>query len=263
MRRMDFLSGLALSPSLASGGSCPALMNVPSGKVVALEGAEAARGWLVPPGSTIKPFSLLALLDAGKLDPKEEFFCPGRLELSGHSLNCSHPYVAVPMNVTRAIAYSCNCAVAHFASRFESGELCRFLERMGFSSAHAVGAGAATQLQALGESGVAVSAIELLTAYRGLAIRAADARLRSIVEGLEGAVEFGTADAAQLNRIRVAGKTGSSMTAWGARVAWFAGFAPSRDAEVAAIVLVQGRSGGADAAPIAHRLLATYFAGRA
>lgn len=243
-------------------GGCALLMSVGSGRLLGVEGEDTARRWVAPPGSTLKPLSLLALLDSKQLNPDESFFCPGRLTLNGHSLNCSHPYVAIPMNASRTIAYSCNCAVAHFAMRFETGELSRYLRRAGLVNVDAVTSGPASQLEALGESGIAVTALELLTAYRRLALRAADAQAAPIVEGLEGAVAFGTAQAARLDHISVAGKTGSLVTGSGAHAAWFAGFAPSRKPEVAVVVLVQGRSGGADAAPIAGGVLKNYFAGR-
>lgn len=263
MRRRDFLSVLGASAYAAlPPGGCALLIDIRTGRILTAEGSEAARRWLVPPGSTIKPFSLLALLDAHKLNAAEEFLCPGRLTLAGRSLHCSHPYVAVPMNAARAIAYSCNCAVAHFAARFETGELSQYLLRSGIHDVDALTAGPPTQLQALGETGIEATPLELVAAYRHLATRA-DPQRSPILEGLEDAVAFGTAHAAALPHLAVAGKTGSVMTRTGARAAWFAGFAPSRTPEVGAVVLLQGRSGGADAAPIAHSLFETYFAGRA
>jgi penicillin-binding protein 2 len=284
MRRRDVVPALL---SLATGarasirtgaealGGCALLLNLRDGRML-VEGANTARQWMASPGSTIKPISLLALIEANKLAAEEEYFCPGRLVLNGRSLDCTHPYTGVPMNVSRAVAYSCNCAVAHFAQRFETGELARNLERAGLCSVtrlirgeedigrvDALSAGPATQLQALGESGIAVTPLELLVAYKHLAMRALDRRVQPITEGLEGAVEFGTAQGARLDRVRVAGKTGSVVTVTGAHAAWFAGFAPSRAPVVATVVLVQGRSGGADAAPLAGRLLRDFFRGRA
>jgi penicillin-binding protein 2 len=257
-------------------GGCALLVDVRSGRIITAEGRKAACRWVAPPGSTLKPLSLLALLEANKLSPSEEYFCPGRLVLNGRSLNCSHPPIGLPMNVSRSIAYSCNCAVAHFAQRFETGELAAYLRRIGVCSptrllkdgeavgqADAAAAGVDCELQALGETGVNVTPLELLAAYRRLALRAAEPRISCVIEGLEGAVEFGTAQAARPDHVRLAGKTGSVRTAAGARAAWFAGFGPSRAPEVVAVVLVQGRSGGADAAPIARQLLNSYFAGRA
>ena len=172
------------------------------------------------------------------------------------------------MQVVSAIAYSCNCFVAHFASRFEAGELARFLLKAGIASRsgllsgdEAVGeASPATgedvrALQAIGEARVVVTPLGLLMAYSRLAAHAAPA----VLEGLEGAVEYGTAQLARLKNVTVAGKTGTVLTSTGARVAWFAGFAPSRKPEVAIVAVVQGRSGGMDAAPIAGRMLGTRF----
>lgn len=283
MQRRDFLrtiAGIALGSGTwadsEAAGSCALLLHLGAGRLQVFEGSDLARRWLGPPGSSMKPLSLLALLESNKLSASEEYFCPGRLALNGRSLNCSHPYVAAPMNASRAIAYSCNCAVAHFAQRFETGELAAYLRRAGLCSetrlapgweatgrADSAPPGPASELQALGESGVSITPLELLAAYRRLAVRAGEPLLAPIIEGLEDAVEFGTAQAARMDRVRVAGKTGSVRTPAGARIAWFAGFAPSRSPEIAAVVLTQGRSGAAAAAPIAGRMFNSYFAGRA
>jgi cell division protein FtsI/penicillin-binding protein 2 len=239
-------------------------MNISDRRIISVQGDEMGRRWLGAPGSTMKPLSLLALIDAGKLTDHDEFPCPGKLLLAGHQLNCSHPQMPLAMNVSRAIAYSCNCAVGHFAQRFAPGELAAFLIQAGLNSATVLSAsGQEQQLQALGEEGVSVMPLELLTAYRYLARRRVDRRTTPILEGLEGAVEFGTAQPARLARFRVAGKTGSVLTSSGSHAAWFAGFAPSRSPEVAVVVLVEGRSGGADAAPVAGRLLREHFGARA
>lgn len=250
-------------------------MSVPERKIISSEGPEIARQWLMAPGSTLKPLTLWALLESRKLNASDEYLCPGTLRLAGHSMNCSHPVVTAPMNVSRAIAYSCNCAVAHFGERLAPDELPDFLRRLNlFSSSgllpgpeangsvRAGLSGPQLQLQALGEEGIRVTPLELLMAYRKLALRCQDAVLTPILEGMEGAVEYGTAQRAQLPGIRVAGKTGSVRNEAGVQAAWFAGFAPSRAPEVVVTVLAQGASGGADAAPVAARLLQSYFAGR-
>ena len=86
--------------------------------------------------------------------------------------------------------------------------------------------------------------------------------MQPIVAGLEGAVEYGTAQNARIVNAKVAGKTGSAIDASGQPVAWFAGFFPSRTPEVVAVVMLRGRSGGADAAPIAGRIFESYRAGK-
>jgi cell division protein FtsI/penicillin-binding protein 2 len=82
-----------------------------------------------------------------------------------------------------------------------------------------------------------------------------------VLAGMEDAVTYGTARRAQVAGLAVAGKTGSVRAGDGAFIAWFAGFAPSRDPAVVVTVMLQGRSGGADAAPIAGRILEAWGKG--
>jgi cell division protein FtsI/penicillin-binding protein 2 len=219
------------------------LMRVSDRRLLRTDGDAVASRWLAHPGSTIKPFSLLALLEAGKVTPKDEFVCPRKLTIAGRDFTCVHPNVPLPMNVSRTIA-----------QRFAPGELAAALLRAGFTSARRNLSSEANQLQALGEDGMNVTALELLSVYRRLALRVKEEKLAPIVEGLEGAVDFGSAQGAQIENVRVAGKTGSAFP-W----AWFAGFAPSRNPQVAVVALVEGRSGGADAAPVAAELLRKFF----
>jgi len=250
------------------------LVDVRTRRLIAVHGAARAGGELLPPGSTLKPFVLAALLRARKLDASETYVCPGKLSAGGHSFNCSHPRLASALQVHTALAYSCNCFVAHFAERFAPGELAGSLERAGLASLTGWGGAAevsgriqpphgleANRLQALGEDGVLITPAELAMGYRSLALDADRPEMRPIVDGLCGAVEYGTAQLARVDGVRVAGKTGSSVAADGARVAWFAGFAPSHAPEAVVAVMLQGRSGGVDAAPVAGRILAAYRAG--
>jgi len=247
------------------------LIDVRTRQLIAVHAPDLAGALLVPPGSVIKPFTLQALLQAGKIKTDEAFPCPGNLEIGGHSFACSHPQMASAMHIPTALAYSCNCFVAHFAERFAPDELPAHLNRYGlgsrsgwFGDAEASGriqranTRATQQLQAIGEGSVLVTAAALALAYRLLAVSAAE----PIRSGLEGAVEFGTAQHARVAGISVAGKTGSVRAANGAMIAWFAGFAPSRAPSVVVTVMLQGRSGGADAAPVAGRILETHLAGR-
>ncbi len=179
------------------------------------------------------------------------------------------------MRIDSAVAYSCNCFVARAAERFEPGELNRALEHYGFASPSGLidrdeasgrvpraGSTDALRLQALGEDGSLITAAELALAYRALALKIGAQNMRPIREGLEGAVDYGTAQNARVPSVTVAGKTGSAIDASGQPVAWFGGFLPSRSPEVVVIVKVPGRSGGADAAPIAGRILEAYRAGQ-
>ena len=251
------------------------LVDIPTRQLIGVHGADLAAAALLPPGSVIKPFTLAALMDTGKLRPDDTFNCPGELMIGERSVICAHPPLGEPLRVRSALAYSCNCFVANAAARFQPGELALALARAGMASrtgwfGDTESAGqvpraeskAATQLQAIGEARVLVTPAELALAYRRLALTSARRGMEAVLGGLEDAVEFGTAQRAKVAGITVAGKTGSIHTAEGAAIAWFAGFAPSRSPAVAVMVMLQGRSGGADAAPIAARILESHLRGR-
>jgi cell division protein FtsI/penicillin-binding protein 2 len=234
------------------------LLNVRTRRVIAAEGSARI---LALPGSTLKPFVLAALLRAGKLSSSERYRCPGRLRISGRQLNCSHPQLETPLQVDTALAYSCNCYVAEVAERLKAGELAGELRRFGFGlegSVQPCRTLDAQRLQALGEDGILTTLAELASAYLLLSQSVPS----PILAGLEEAVEWGTAQRARVDRESVAGKTGSAFSAAGEPIAWFAGFFPSRRPEVVVAVMLQGRSGGADAAPVAGDILLAYRAGR-
>lgn len=78
-----------------------------------------------------------------------------------------------------------------------------------------------------------------------------------IKEGMLDAVRYGTATAAAVPGMQVAGKTGSAQNPHGASHAWFIGFAPAGQPTLAvAVILENAGSGGVVAAPIAGRLIA-------
>jgi penicillin-binding protein A len=231
-------------------------------RLIAAHAPELAAGSSAPPGSTLKPMVLNALLERGYLRAGDAFPCPGDLRLEGRSFACSHPRLPGPMTVRTAIAYSCNCFVAHYAARFRPGELAQEMERWGlasrtgwFGEREAAGRvwNAPAELQSLGEDGVLATPASLALAYCHLASRAAPA----VLEGMADAVEFGTAQRARVPGLTVAGKTGSVRTPAGAYLAWFAGFTD----RAVVTVLLQAKSGGADAAPIAGRILEGHWKG--
>jgi peptidoglycan glycosyltransferase len=244
----------SLAPYFGTLQGSAALIDIARRNVIAAHRPDAG---VAPPGSTIKPFALAALIRAGKLSEKEAFVCPGKLTIAGRQLNCSHPPLGEPVKAETAIAYSCNCFVAHVAERFAPGELAQTLDRAGFIHGITLEAGDGARLQALGEEGVLAAVSDLAMAYAWLANNAPAPALA----GLEGAVEYGTAQLARAEGMSVAGKTGTVRTAAGGRIAWFAGFAPSHEAKVAVAVMVAGFSGGGDAAPVARRILTAYRSG--
>ena len=102
------------------------------------------------------------------------------------------------------------------------------------------------------------------------------ATLALIRDALADVVEEGTATSAQLGPIRVAGKTGTAQVfkkSVGVDAdkqpkderdhAWFIGYAPAENPEIAfAIVIEHGGHGGTTAAPVGRKVLEVFFADR-
>lgn len=74
---------------------------------------------------------------------------------------------------------------------------------------------------------------------------------------MQRVVTSGTATAAALEGIEVAGKTGTAEKGDGTNLAWFIGFAPADDPRVAVAVVVEDTlsTGGEAAAPLAAAVL--------
>ena len=79
---------------------------------------------------------------------------------------------------------------------------------------------------------------------------------------MRAVVTDGTGDEAEGEGFTVAGKTGSAEWAKGKEThAWFVGYAPYEDPEIAVCVLLEeGGTGGSAAAPAARRIFKAYFA---
>ena len=86
-----------------------------------------------------------------------------------------------------------------------------------------------------------------------------------LTELMAGVVQSGTATTLKNNIYTAAGKTGSAEYNSNADShAWFTGFAPVEDPEIAVTVIIEGAGSGGDyAAPIAKRIFNSYFTGSA
>jgi cell division protein FtsI/penicillin-binding protein 2 len=243
------------------------VVEVATRTVLAAHGIELASLRLEAPGSTLKPFLVMALLEADKLDPKQQFICRRPLKIGTAQLDCTHPAEVRQLDAAEAIAYSCNSYVAQVASRLSGAELVELLRRAGFDTPSGLVAQEAhgrialpsnleeLQLEALGYRGVAVTPLELLEAYRKLALRKRQMELgvdAPVFDGLEDSVVFGTAHAASVDGMKIAGKTGTSVGRNTQQThGFFVGYAPAERPEIAVVVfLAQGR--GLDAAAVAQ-----------
>jgi cell division protein FtsI/penicillin-binding protein 2 len=246
-------------------------LDVETGQVLASYRMDVAARRLAAPGSAIKPFTLMALLDAGLVKEETSLFCPRTVRIGTHILDCSHPRSPETLDPVMALAYSCNHFFTAMSARLPFDALPREFSRVGLNSVtgkwqtelpgvvdqpHSK---QAMQLMSVGEEGIKVTPLALAEAYSSLARPLRNAQtttpeLRLVLKGLRAVVNSGTGQAASSKSVQVAGKTGTFDGH-----AWFAGFAPAESPEMVVVVFLERGTGGADAAPIAGRIFDAYY----
>jgi cell division protein FtsI/penicillin-binding protein 2 len=211
-------------------------------------------------------------LQSGKVDPGQHLVCRRLLTIAGRRMDCTHSPAITDLDASDAIAYSCNIYFADAARRLKPEELARSFERAGFTSRTELAPDEAVgrvlqaadeshlQLQALGYWGVEVTPLELLAAYRNLALHKLKNDLTQatpVFSGLERSVQYGMAQSAQPVGITAAGKTGTAGGIGSQSHGFFAGYAPADQPEIVLVVyLEQGH--GSDAAAIAAPIFSAY-----
>jgi cell division protein FtsI/penicillin-binding protein 2 len=260
---------------------------VSTGEILAAQGMEVAAHRLVRPGSAVKPFVLMALLESGKLSASQRLLCRRPLQIGGVRMDCAHPSSIVDLNAEEAIAYSCNSYFAEAATRLSGAELAQAFRRAGLDSPSGMVKEESNgrietpqdremlQLEALGARGIEVTALELLGAYRKLAMRMREGvgaaaieggtsaaptstgnRSAAVFAGLEQSVAYGMAHAANVEGVKIAGKTGTAASRDTARThGLFVGYAPAEKPTIVVVVYLD-RGNGGDAAGIARAVFA-------
>jgi cell division protein FtsI/penicillin-binding protein 2 len=264
----------AIHVGFRSQSGAAVVLDVTSGKILAEHNLELAAHRLAQPGSTVKPFLLMALLESGKLKPQERLICRRPLYIGGRQMDCTHPRSITDLDAVEAIAYSCNSYFSKMALRLSAEELTAAFHKAGFDSPTGLATQESSgqlvrpqdqgelQLQALGHYGIQVTALELLNAYRGLALRKYQGNLgidKPVFDGMEASVLYGMGHNAQPAHGSAAGKTGTaSGTNTPATHGFFVGYAPADKPEIVVMVYLEhGR--GMDAASVAKSVFSAYF----
>ncbi len=269
----------AIVRAMAGRRGTAVVVDVQSGRVLAAYHLDVAARRVARPGSSIKPFTLLALLQAEKIDAHTALMCKRTVSIEGHKLDCTHPATPEPLLPSSALAYSCNSYFTTVATRLTPQQLRDSLLRSGFGSRTGLAPNEVAgdvalshspqelQLQAIGEWGVSITPLELLHGYLDLAKLAQTdphGKLSPIFEGLQQSVAYGMGRMAQPNvPIKVAGKTGTAPADEGPWThAWFAGYAPAESPQIVLVVFLEKGHGGSDAAAVARELFAAFAARR-
>jgi membrane peptidoglycan carboxypeptidase len=103
-----------------------------SGRVRAVVNPQVLFSQPLMPGSTMKPFTTLAALRAGLINPDSRTVCPGRFTGLSFSLPCVHDDHLPPFTPSQAIAYSCNYYFATLGQRLGRDKLVETVRSFGF-----------------------------------------------------------------------------------------------------------------------------------
>ena len=257
--------------AMASHAGAAVVADVVTGEILAAHELDSAAHRLARPGSTVKPLVLMALLESGKSSASERLLCRRPLRIGGVRMDCAHPSSIVDLNAEEAIAYSCNSYFAEAATRLSGTELAQALRRAGLDSPTGMVKEESNghietprdreslQLEALGDRGIEVTPLELLGAYRKIALRKRNGPVgidSAVFTGMEQSVAYGMAHAANVEGTKIAGKTGTAASRESARThGFFVGYAPAERPEIVVIVYLE-RGNGGDAAEVARTVLA-------
>ena len=271
------------------------ILDPQTGRIRAVVNPELVFNSVFPPGSTIKTFTALAALRAGVITEDTSIRCRGKYKRDDVIAACVHPPKLPPFNLAEAMAYSCNYFFAVTGERLDTENFAQLLSEFGFgqptgidgqSEAAGIIARGKWQPQSpLGEGPfLQVTPLQLATAYAALfnggallkpnydGIRKVRAQLRiedkersMLLDGMRGAVSFGTAEKADLDSLPVyiIGKTGTSTQLGGFRTqGWFVGIAfepdappDSENAQLLVVVYLKNAH-GSDAAKFARPIFA-------
>jgi SpoIID/LytB domain protein len=110
------------------------VMDAQTGRVRALVNSHTSEDAAYPPGSAIKPFTLLAALRARVIDTDARLSCRKHYARRGADFTCSHPVYNPPFNSAQALAHSCNYYFARLAERLPHDAFDATLAAYGFGA---------------------------------------------------------------------------------------------------------------------------------
>lgn len=254
-----------------------------------------ATSGLYPPGSTFKVVTLASYLEnGGQLD--DIFSAPFELKVGGFRVTNFEKKNYGKLNVRQAFVKSVNTVFAQMGLTLGENTFRDFLYRSevlnktGIEIEEAqghfpenlkdpvnlawcsVGQGdllvtpveMLTVVSAVGNGGIKVNPTLLYSFRTEKSQRIfSEDTAKKIKEAMVEAVNSGTGRKAKIPGLTAAGKTGTAEVKNGLPHAWFAGFAPAEDPEIAVVVILENAgSGGEKAAPIFRELVKYYFLNR-
>lgn len=267
-----------------------AVMDLATGELV-LAHHPAVLTRAFPPGSVLKLASAYAALDTHRL-PEEPLRCRGRAEIGGRERTCWHRPGHGRLELTRALALSCNLYFHALGDALEGEALLRTLRAFGLGRPTGALPGeeggvlpqvlsredrirvAAGDSERVQTTPLQLLQVAAMIAGRGQARRPGAVgdrhgpRLENVAavdvlrEAMRQAAESGTLGATRLGTLEGAGKTGTARWEKGWQThGWFIGFAPFRAPRFAVVAFAREGRGAHQAAQPGTELLSLALGG--
>ncbi|MDQ1592069.1 MAG: stage sporulation protein [Pyrinomonadaceae bacterium] len=131
---MDAALLRAATAALGSREGAIIVTDAQTGRVRAAVNPRLADEAAFPPGSAIKPFTLLAALRARVINADSRLSCRKHYTRHGADFTCSHPVYIPPFTPTQALAHSCNYYFARLAERLPPADFTHTLAAYGFGA---------------------------------------------------------------------------------------------------------------------------------
>lgn len=297
---------LAATEALGKREGTIIVLDPQTGRIRALVNKDVAFEKAFSPGSTIKPFTALTALRSGLIKEDSSLVCRSPYKHDGFQIGCVHGKDEPPFDLVRAIAHSCNYYFGRLGEKINQNNFNTTLSTFGFGERTGVEENEAVGLLpknrwksriAIGETDeLLVSPVQLIRAYSALISGARNKSVppavaggyviseppvtanidilsnhrKLLIDGMRGAVEYGTAAKAELTELplNIFGKTGTATGTDNYRMqGWFVGFAadietkeriPNPDEiKLAVLVFIKGAH-GVDSAAVSKQVFKTF-----
>jgi SpoIID/LytB domain protein len=246
-----------------------------TGRVRAVVNKEIAFEKALSPGSTVKPFTALTALRTGLINDKSTLVCRSPYKHDGFQIGCVHETESAPFDLVHALANSCNYFFGKLGERINQTSFNSTLASFGFDEQ--IGKLPRSKWKsriAIGETDdLLVTPYKLINAYIALFNGSNDitpGHRAILLEGMRGAVEYGTAAKANLDdlSLNIFGKTGTASGDGNYRMqGWFVGFAADENTKgripnpdeikLAVLVFIKGAH-GSDCAQVSRSIFSTF-----
>ena len=268
---------------MADKDGCIGIVDLKSQKVVTVVNIDLLTAKMFKPGSIIKILVTIAALNTGKIDPDLEFNCTGKAIIENEVFHCWLPKGHSRINFSNAIAQSCNLFFYNLASKLSIEDIYNVFDMFklgqktdfnlpGESSGklkktfsdidkYYLATGRSenllvTPLQMLYMISVVASHGNFLNSKLGLK----NDKFNVLYKGLRNSVQNGTSKESSLTELPAAGKTGTFAEKYNTKTsAWFVGYSPYNNPEIAIVIFIKKGRGATNAAPLAKKVFKCYY----